>query len=83
MSLQTCVSRLPLPGPTDTQATSDAITRLSDGHRPGRPASRFGLWRYRMQLRHELSQLSDQQLHDAGVNPEWVRREIAKRFWQD
>lgn len=83
MSLQTWVSRLPLPGRTDTQVTSDAITRLSNSHCPGRPTSRFGLWWYRMQLRHDLSQLSDRQLHDAGVNPEWVRRETAKHFWQD
>jgi uncharacterized protein YjiS (DUF1127 family) len=83
ISLLTWVSRLSATAKTEASDTSGAMTRLSDTHRPDRPVTRVGLWRYRMQLRHELRALNERQLHDVGVNPEWVRREIKKPFWQD
>jgi uncharacterized protein YjiS (DUF1127 family) len=41
------------------------------------------LWRRRLHDRHALSLLDSTQLRDAGLNPEMIRRETAKRFWQD
>ena len=38
------------------------------------------LWLQRARYRHELSQLSEGQLRDVGLNPELIRRESAKPF---
>ncbi len=55
-------------------------------HRLGKGAVRLMavplLWLQRSRYRHELSQISERQLRDVGLNPELVRRESAKPFWQ-
>ena len=40
------------------------------------------LWLQRARYRQELSQLSERQLRDVGLNPELLRRESAKPFWE-
>jgi uncharacterized protein YjiS (DUF1127 family) len=40
------------------------------------------LWLQRARYRHELSQISERQLRDVGLNPELIRRESAKPFWK-
>jgi uncharacterized protein YjiS (DUF1127 family) len=51
---------------------------------PGRLA-RLGLlimtWLWRVRLRRELWQLSDEQLRDVGLTREMIRREAEKPFW--
>ena len=39
------------------------------------------LWHRRLRHRHALSLLDPQQLRDAGLNPDMIRREAAKPFW--
>jgi uncharacterized protein YjiS (DUF1127 family) len=39
-------------------------------------------WLTRARQRRELRELEPRQLQDVGLDPEWVRREAAKRFWQ-
>ncbi|MGE5511366.1 MAG: DUF1127 domain-containing protein [Bacteroidota bacterium] len=39
-------------------------------------------WLRRARLRHELSLLSDEQMRDAGLTRQMVRRESEKPFWQ-
>jgi len=39
------------------------------------------VWLRRLQHRHELAQLTREQLADAGLNPSRVRRESKKPFW--
>jgi uncharacterized protein YjiS (DUF1127 family) len=39
------------------------------------------LWRWRARSRRELSGLTARQMHDAGLDPEIVRRESNKPFW--
>ena len=40
------------------------------------------LWLQRARYRHELSQISERQLRDVGLNPEVIRRESVKPFWE-
>jgi uncharacterized protein YjiS (DUF1127 family) len=40
------------------------------------------LWLRRARDRHELADLSETQLRDVGLEPNFIRREIAKPFWQ-
>jgi len=40
------------------------------------------IWLRRLRNRHELARLDEAQLRDVGLNPEVVRREVAKPFWQ-
>jgi uncharacterized protein YjiS (DUF1127 family) len=40
------------------------------------------LWRWRVRCRRELSTLTDQQMYDTGLNPDLVRRESKKPFWE-
>jgi uncharacterized protein YjiS (DUF1127 family) len=42
----------------------------------------LGLWLRRLRNRHELSDLTEAQLRDVGLDPSHVRRESAKPFWQ-
>lgn len=42
----------------------------------------IALWRLRLHSRHELSQLTPEQMRDVGLDPARVRREAAKPFWQ-
>jgi uncharacterized protein YjiS (DUF1127 family) len=51
----------------------------------GLPAA-FGLpfrWLGRSHHRRELAQLDEAQLRDVNLDPEFIRRESAKPFWQD
>ena len=41
-----------------------------------------GLWLRRLRCRHELSTLTPEQMRDTGLNPEMVRRESRKPFWE-
>jgi uncharacterized protein YjiS (DUF1127 family) len=41
-----------------------------------------GLWLRRLRCRHELSALSPEQMRDVGLDPEMVRRESGKPFWE-
>ncbi len=41
-----------------------------------------GLWLKRLRCRHELSALSPEQMRDVGLDPEMVRRESGKPFWE-
>ncbi|GEM_PF-2420351 len=41
------------------------------------------LWRERLEQRHALSKLDADQLRDAGLNEEMIRREIEKPFWRE
>jgi uncharacterized protein YjiS (DUF1127 family) len=38
-------------------------------------------WIRRMQQRHELAELSDEQLRDVGLSRHMVKREAEKPFW--
>ncbi len=40
------------------------------------------LWLERMSHRRELAALDLRQMHDAGLDPETVRREASKPFWR-
>jgi uncharacterized protein YjiS (DUF1127 family) len=40
------------------------------------------LWLQRSRYRWELSQISERQLRDVGLNPEAIRRESLKPFWE-
>ena len=40
------------------------------------------LWLQRSRYRQELSQISERQLLDVGLNPALIRRESAKPFWE-
>jgi len=40
------------------------------------------LWHWRVHCRRELSTLTVRQMYDAGLNPDVVRRESKKPFWQ-
>jgi uncharacterized protein YjiS (DUF1127 family) len=40
------------------------------------------LWLIRARQRRELRVLEPRQIKDVGLDPEWVRREAAKHFWQ-
>lgn len=42
----------------------------------------LSLWRKRVRQRRELRDLEPHQMRDAGIDPETVRREAAKPFWQ-
>ena len=42
----------------------------------------LSLWRKRVRQRRELRDLKPHQMRDAGIDPEKVRREAAKPFWQ-
>jgi uncharacterized protein YjiS (DUF1127 family) len=41
------------------------------------------LWCERLEQRHALSKLDADQLRDAGLNEELIRREIEKPFWRE
>lgn len=41
------------------------------------------MWLRRLQSRHELARLNAAQLRDVGLDPEIIRREAAKPFWQE
>jgi uncharacterized protein YjiS (DUF1127 family) len=41
-----------------------------------------GLFLWRVRCRRELSALTPEQMRDAGLDPEAVRRESRKFFWQ-
>lgn len=41
-----------------------------------------GLWHRRAQGRHELAQLTPEQLADVGLNPQMIARICAKPFWE-
>jgi uncharacterized protein YjiS (DUF1127 family) len=41
-----------------------------------------GLFLWRVRCRRELSALTPEQMRDAGLDPEAVRRESRKLFWQ-
>jgi uncharacterized protein YjiS (DUF1127 family) len=55
-------------------------------HRLGMGAVRFLavplVWLQRSRYRQELSQISERQLRDVGLNPQSIRRECAKPFWE-
>lgn len=40
------------------------------------------LWLTRVRQRRELRELDPRQVQEAGLDPERIRREAAKRFWQ-
>jgi uncharacterized protein YjiS (DUF1127 family) len=40
------------------------------------------LWLQRWRYRQELAQISERQLLDVGLNPQSIRRESAKPFWE-
>lgn len=40
------------------------------------------VWLARVDARRELAELSDRMIADIGINPEDVKREIAKPFWR-
>jgi uncharacterized protein YjiS (DUF1127 family) len=40
------------------------------------------VWLKRLRCRHELSALSPEQMRDVGLDPEMVRRESGKPFWE-
>ena len=40
-------------------------------------------WFRRLRHRHELARLDKAQLSDVGLDPEFIRRESVKPFWQD
>lgn len=42
----------------------------------------LSLWRQRVRQRRELRDLEPHQMRDAGIDPETIRRETAKHFWQ-
>jgi len=42
----------------------------------------LGLWLRRLRNRHELSDLTQAQLRDVGLDASLVRRECEKPFWQ-
>jgi uncharacterized protein YjiS (DUF1127 family) len=56
--------------------------RTEPAFRPWRIAGLLRRWLHRARSRDELAQLSDAQIRDMGLNPEWVRREGAKPFWE-
>jgi uncharacterized protein YjiS (DUF1127 family) len=66
-------------GTTDTPET---VQR----HRPWATISAFMgplvLWRWRVRSRSDLSTLSARQMRDVGLDPDVVRRESEKPFWQ-
>lgn len=39
-------------------------------------------WRGRARQRHDLAQLTAEQLNDVGISPEAAAAEVAKHFWQ-
>lgn len=39
------------------------------------------VWLRRLQHRHELADLTEAQLRDVGLDPDFVRRESRKPFW--
>jgi uncharacterized protein YjiS (DUF1127 family) len=41
-----------------------------------------GRWYRRGRNRHELSQLTDEQLRDVGLDPQEIRSEALKPFWK-
>jgi uncharacterized protein YjiS (DUF1127 family) len=42
----------------------------------------LSLWLKRVRQRRDLRDLKPHQMRDAGIDPEKVRREVAKHFWQ-
>jgi uncharacterized protein YjiS (DUF1127 family) len=42
----------------------------------------LGLWLRRLRDRHEISNLTEAQLRDVGLDPNFMRRESEKPFWQ-
>jgi uncharacterized protein YjiS (DUF1127 family) len=40
------------------------------------------LWHQRVRQRRELRDLEPHLMRDAGIDPETIRREAAKHFWQ-
>jgi uncharacterized protein YjiS (DUF1127 family) len=42
----------------------------------------LGLWLRRLRDRRELSNLTEAQLRDVGLDPSFTRRESEKPFWQ-
>ncbi|MEJ8572655.1 translation initiation factor IF-2 [Microbaculum marinum] len=41
-----------------------------------------GIWMDRVRKRRELAGLDEFQLDDAGIDPDYVRREVRKPFWR-
>ena len=39
-------------------------------------------WRQRSEARRELALLDDRLLRDVGLDPDWVKRDARKPFWQ-
>jgi uncharacterized protein YjiS (DUF1127 family) len=48
----------------------------------GKVRDLLSLWRERVRQRCELRDLDPHQMRDAGIDPERIRRETAKHFWQ-
>ena len=65
---------------------SHTLTTLSRERTPLATMSKFPsllmLWRKHLRSRHELSALTAEQMRDTGLNPELVRRESRKPFWE-
>jgi len=65
--------------------TSDPLATVH-GHAPSDTIlvvlSILMLWRWRVRCRRELGSLSERQMRDVGLDPEFVRRESSKAFWR-
>ncbi|NNE83577.1 MAG: DUF1127 domain-containing protein [Alphaproteobacteria bacterium] len=50
---------------------------------PGSVIRLMRIWRQRARMRRQLAQLDDRQLHDTGLSPIDIKREIIKPFWSE
>ena len=78
-----------IKGPTNTAASLPALSIAADlSHALARLAAVgptlirvVRQWLHRSRYRYELSELSDRQLADMGIDREMLEQEIRKPFW--
>ena len=66
-------SQPPFPMPRAEPTPTSTISHLM---------SMPGLWLWRLRCRRQLSTLTPEQMRDTGLDPEMVRRESLKPFWE-
>jgi uncharacterized protein YjiS (DUF1127 family) len=68
--------------PTTFKLAHNRRVRVIPALWSGQMRDLLSMWRRRVRQRRELLDLDPHLMRDAGIDPETIRRESAKHFWQ-